>query len=68
MKKLRKGADEEIANLDPEVLHAALKQGIAPAMTADITKTFWARSQAARTMRMPKHFVDANQKERSARQ
>ena len=43
MKKVRKNADEEIASLDPEALPAALKQGIAPAMTADITKTYWGK-------------------------
>ena len=38
---IRKAADTEIAGLDPEALPAALKQGIAPAMKADITGPFW---------------------------
>jgi hypothetical protein len=45
---IRKEADPEIANLDPEALPAALKQGIAPAMTADITKTFWGKEPSSK--------------------
>ena len=37
----RKEADEEIAALDEEAIPPAVKQGIAPAMTCDITNTFW---------------------------
>ena len=41
MKEARLKADAEIPALKPEILPAAIKQGIAPAMTIDITKPFW---------------------------
>ena len=37
----RREADEEIARIDEEAIPPAVKQGIAPAMSCDITNKFW---------------------------
>ena len=41
MEDIRKDAEQEIAGRDPDAPPAALKQGIAPAIKAAITKPFW---------------------------
>ena len=37
----RKAADKELASLDPAILDAAIKHGVAPAMSAKMQATFW---------------------------
>ena len=39
LKEDRQAADEELAALNPEILHAAIKHGVAPAMSAKLQAT-----------------------------
>ncbi len=41
LKEEREEADKELAQLDPEVLHPAIRHGIAPAMSAKLKATYW---------------------------
>ena len=41
LKEERRDADKDLAELDPEKLHPAIRHGIAPAMAAKLNATYW---------------------------
>ena len=41
LEKDRKEVDEDLVAINPDILHAAIKHGVAPAMSAKMQATFW---------------------------